>query len=218
MIERKSILDKKVALLIGISVVLAFSLFNNIQFLGYLNMQTSDLRAMGQYVLSLEKYVQTLEHALDAYMNPKAAMSGVRYPTANMEVVQIRNGFVVGYWVHAATLTNIGKDFYEGKMYNPSFTNTTSYAQYIGCSDDAGVVSATNRQLAAEIATNGLQRAAGTYASTGTGTCNQTRTFTATNAQTVQKNSASLAWTDTSAQKSLASGDTLRVTFMITDS
>ena len=73
-------------------------------------------------------------------------------------------------------LTNIGKEFIEDQLTNPS-TNTT---KYISLSTGATDCSESATVLANEITTAGLARAEGTVTDTGTGNFTVEKTFIAT--------------------------------------
>jgi len=133
-----------------------------------------------------------------------------------------RNGELLSYDHHAGTLMDIGKDFIEGQISN---TNTSD-AIYISCSNDASSPASGWTLIPGEINANGLTRASGAYASTGTGTWNVSKTFSVTGTQSVQlyglqwsstsQSSGNLLCADTSSQKNCNSGDTLKVTFQCT--
>jgi len=135
-----------------------------------------------------------------------------------------RNGELLSYDHHAGVLTTIGKNWIEGQISDN--VQAEEYAEYISCSNDAGSPAAGWTQLPNEINANGLARAIGTYASTGDGTWNVSKTFSVTGTQSVQL--YGLQWTvtpvsdnnllcaDTSAQKNCVSGDTLKVTWQCT--
>ena len=152
----------------------------------------------------------------------KAYHQGGLYAKGSVEVhiwVQ-KNAEVAEH--HAGVLTTIGKDWIEDQLGD---SPSTDPAKWISCSDDASSPSAAWTQIPTEINANGLARATGTYASTGTGAWNVTYTFTATGTQscrlyglqwvsTPQSNN-NLLCSDTSSQKNLGSGDTLKVTFQV---
>jgi len=83
-------------------------------------------------------------------------------------------GNLVDYSYHAGTLTTIGKNWIEDQLGD---SPSTDPAKWIACSNTTDSASAAWTQLPDEITTDGLARAAGTYASTGDGTWNQTKTF-----------------------------------------
>lgn len=123
---------------------------------------------------------------------------------------------------HAGVLTTIGKDWIEDQLGDSPGTDP---AKWISCSNDASSPSAAWTQIPNEINANGFSRAVGTYASTGTGTWNITKTFTATGTQSVQLyglqwvstpvSDNNLLCSDTSSQKNCGSGDTLKVTWQV---
>jgi len=131
------------------------------------------------------------------------------------------------FWSHhSGVLTNVGKDFIEGKLGNSAFANATSYAVYISLSSDTSAPSSSWINIPAEITSGGLERAAGTYQSTGTGVWTISHQFTASATQTnVQltglnwnsgANTGSLMCSDTFTAVTLNSGDKLTITWTIT--
>jgi hypothetical protein len=137
--------------------------------------------------------------------------------------VHSRNGEIIDMQHSAGTVTNIGKDYIEDQVSDSP--SATLIAKYISCDDtDSSGLSATSTQLTSELAANGFTRAAGTYASTGTGTWTVSKTFTSSGTQAVQ--TYGLQWDttgnnnllgyDISSVKNTVSGDTLAVTFTLT--
>ncbi len=189
-----------------------------------LAMQEQEMRAQGQYILQLEGFIRQIQISL---LNGD---SSVAPATCNIEVVMTRQGVVVGYWIHAATLTQVGRDFYNHKVYDSSFANATQYADEIGVGNSADSIDNTWRNAHGEVTTNGFARVVGTYTHTGTaylsGTCNITHTYTSSGTQTINRyylfasttaGDAYLIWADSSTDKNTVATDTLKVTFMITD-
>ena len=192
-----------------------------------LEMQANDMVLMGQYINELEQQNNQMMQELTQ------TNSSLSYnpPFATLEVRQYRSGMLVGYWFHAALLTNGGKDFYKSKLYNKNFANASSYAIYIAVSNSSTTPAAGDKTIAsagaAEINANGFSRAEAAYTSTGTGTLTLVKTFTCTTAPTdIQKygvfwnpasGDASLVWEDTSPLKHIAVGDTYEITFSITE-
>ncbi|MHA1829056.1 MAG: hypothetical protein ACTSX6_10475 [Candidatus Heimdallarchaeaceae archaeon] len=117
-----------------------------------------------------------------------------------------RNGKLIAYSHHAAVLTNIGKDFIEGKLGDSSFGNNTKFAVYISLSNSTQTPSATWTVLPGEITTGGMSRAAGTYQSTGTGQWNITHTFSPTESNSTRL--VGLHW-DSSGDGNLLAADTI---------
>ena len=74
-------------------------------------------------------------------------------------------------------VVDIGKDWVEDQLGDSPGTDP---AKWISLSTDASALSAAWTQIPTEITTGGLARAAGTYASTGTGVWTISNTFTAT--------------------------------------
>ncbi len=126
---------------------------------------------------------------------------------------------------HTGQITNIGKDFIKGKLSNSAFTNATAYMAFISLSTSVTGPSATWRIIPSEIVTNELERAEGTYASTGVGTWTVSHQFTASGTETdVQLTGinwlvtldASLCAADTFTPVTLNNGDKITVTWTIT--
>lgn len=99
-----------------------------------------------------------------------------------------RDGVLISETFHPMTLTNNGTHWLAEKLAHSGGTNTTKWATYIGCSASTATVSAGWGALPSEISSNGLSRANGTWAhtTTGYGTWNVTKTFTATGTQSCQ--------------------------------
>jgi len=94
--------------------------------------------------------------------------------TLHMTVEQWRDGKLVSSTYHAMSLTTLGKNWLEGIIGNAVGADV---AKYIACSNASDSFSAAWTAIPSEITTDGLARAAGTYASTGDGTWNVTKTF-----------------------------------------
>ena len=134
----------------------------------------------------------------------------------HMTVEQWRNGELVSSTYHAMTLTTLGKNWLEGIIGDAVGADV---AKYIACSNATDSFSAAWTAIPSEITTDGLARAAGTYASTGDGTWNVTNTFTLTGTNATKLYGLYYASTGNyllaaeqqgeSAQKNLLSGDTL---------
>lgn len=134
------------------------------------------------------------------------------------------------YWDHhAGTLTTIGKNYIEGKLGDSSYANNTKFADDISVSTSTDSPAEAWTQIPTEITTGGLERASGTYASTGDGVWTVSHQFTAsathTNVQltglqwdaTAGSNN-DLLGADTFTPVTLNSGDKLTVTWTITAS
>lgn len=137
-------------------------------------------------------------------------------------VAHYRNGVLLSISHHAGNLTDAGKEWIEQQV---SGTSNTTQGKYISCTNTLGTYAATWTNIPDEITSNGFNRAAGTYASTGTGAWNVSKTFTSSGTQSVQRyglsyqsaeNGGGLICTDTSTQKNTVSGDTVAVTFQVT--
>jgi len=122
------------------------------------------------------------------------------------------------HWVHNLR-TNAGINW----QYNQMAGTTAAVCTYIALSNDSGAPSATDTAVASEITTNGLARASGTASHTTNATSYTVAyTFTATGTQSAQKagllnasSAGTLCFENTFTQVSLASGDTLAVTWTI---
>jgi hypothetical protein len=123
-------------------------------------------------------------------------------------------------------ITNVGRVQLHTQCYGTAGLLTNGF-YYIALSNDTLTETAASTTLSAEIAANGLSRAAGTVTlAAGAGTSTTiAKTFTATGAQSAQK---AALFTASSAgvmnhvlaftQKTLANGESLTVTFTITTS
>lgn len=119
--------------------------------------------------------------------------------------------------------TTVGIDFIFAQSYSAASAATTGFS-FIALSNDTLTETSASTTLSTEIAANGLTRAAATYAhTTGASTATLAKTFTATGAQQAQKAALftlvavgvmnhALSFT----QRTLASSDTLAITFTIT--
>ena len=134
----------------------------------------------------------------------------------HMTVEQWRNGELVSRTTHPMTLTTLGKNWLEGIIGNAVGADV---AKYIACSNSSTAFSDAWSAIPSEITTDGLARAAGTYASTGDGTWNVTKTFSVSGTNSTKLYRLYYASTGnyllaaeqqgTSAQKNLLGGDTL---------
>jgi len=134
----------------------------------------------------------------------------------HMTVEQWRNGELVSRTTHPMTLTTLGKNWLEGIIGNAVGADV---AKYIACSNSSTAFSDAWSAIPSEITTDGLARAAGTYASTGDGTWNVTKTFSVSGTNSTKLYGLYYASTGnyllaaeqqgTSAQKNLLGGDTL---------
>jgi len=147
------------------------------------------------------------------------------YAEFHCEVVQRdRYGNLVSRTYHAGTLTTIGKNWIEDQLGD---SPSTDPAKWIACSNTTDSASAAWTQLPNEITTDGLARAAGTYASTGDGTWNETKTFSVTGtnstvcyglhyASSGDNNLLCAENQGAGNRKNVNSGDTLKVTWQCT--
>lgn len=134
----------------------------------------------------------------------------------HMTVRHYRDGVLLSETYHAMSLTTLGKNWIEGILGD---TVGADVAKYIGSSNSSDTFSAAWTVLPDEITTDGLSRAAGTYASTGDGTWNCTKSFSVTGTNATKLYGLYYASTGSyllaaeqqgeGAQKNLNSGDTL---------
>jgi len=119
---------------------------------------------------------------------------------------------------HAGVLTTIGKNWIEDQMGD---SPSADPAKWIALSCNVTAPSAAWTQIPNEIVVNGLERAAGTYASTGNGVWTESKQFTASGAhvsvqlvgiQWADAGDNNLLWADTFAPVTLANGDKLTIT------
>lgn len=120
-------------------------------------------------------------------------------------------------------LVTNGKTYIRTQIGSGSAAASSS-AKYISLSNDATAPDVAWVDIPAEITTNGLGRAAATYAANGTGAWNQTYTFTATGAQSAQLTGLSYGGTPADntlfaalqfASVTLATNDQLRVVWSV---
>lgn len=120
-------------------------------------------------------------------------------------------------------ITTAGRDFLHQQGYKDTGLGSVGLC-YIGLSNDTLTETSASTTLSNEITTNGLGRAIGTYAHTaGTNTTTISKVFTATGSVSAQKaalftasSSGTMNHALSFTQRTLASGDTLSVTFTIT--
>lgn len=180
----------------------------------HLDFQWND-KGNGEYSLTLT--------GLDSYGQAQAlGIHGAA--VVDLNVVQYRNGIVISGAHGAGTLTNLGKDYIEQQV--SGAVNASQCAKYIAQSNDTTGISVASVILPNEITVDGLQRATGTYVSTGVGAWNVSYTFTAT--ATITTNFWSLnhgtyasdpnsmvAYDGTPGTKAMTSGDTLATTWQV---
>lgn len=122
-------------------------------------------------------------------------------------------------------LTNGGRDFFHAQVYTNNSAGTQG-GNYIAVTTDTGAPAAGDTSLTSEITTNGLGRALATTRthSAGTNTTNLAITFTASGTHTaVQKSglfnassSGTMTHENTFTPVTLASGDSLQVSWTLT--
>lgn len=161
-----------------------------------------------------------------------AFYQGIAYRNAELYVIVGTNSFHVTTWIqragetewtfwshHAGVLTTIGQNWIEDQMGD---SPSTDPAKWISVSTSASSPSSAWTQIPTEIASGGLTRAAGTYASTGDGTWTISYEFTAsgthtsvqlTGLQWAVSGDGNLLASDTFTPVTLNSGDKLTVTW-----
>lgn len=143
----------------------------------------------------------------------------------DMIIQQCRNGKIISQSMHTMNITDFGKDWVEQQLFTD--TNSTDNALYISMSNNETAVDLAWTMLPDEATTEGLARAAGSYASTGTGTANITKTFSVSGTNSTclyginagpyasYPNSLIAAEQQGSgARKNLVAGDTLAITIV----
>jgi hypothetical protein len=143
----------------------------------------------------------------------------------DMVVQQYRDGKLISQALHAMTVTNFGKDWVEQQLF--SDVNYTDNALYISSSNTETAVSTSWTVLPDEITGNGVERAAGSYSSTGVGAANVTKTFSVSGTQstclyginagayaTYANSLVAAEQQGSGARKNLVAGDSLAVTVM----
>lgn len=141
--------------------------------------------------------------------------------TFHLEAIQERNGSLIASSYHPMTITTYGKNQIEQLLGD----NSDLGLAYFGLSNDETAVNVAWTELPSEITANGLGRAVAAYTSTGDGTWNMTKTWTATGTQScclygVYSNSYAGGQTTlclaeqqtSSARKNLVASDTLKMT------
>lgn len=130
-----------------------------------------------------------------------------------------RDGVLLEYSHHAGVLTTIGADWIEDQLGDSPATDP---AKWIALSNDAGSPSAAWTVIPTEITTNGMGRAAGTYANVGTGQWNITKSFSPTGSGSCQltglywaSTGSYLLCADTFTQINYESGDTVQIQWTI---
>jgi len=101
----------------------------------------------------------------------------------HVDMYHYRDGVLLSHSHHPGTLTTLGQNWIEDQLGD---TPATDPAKWIGLSNDATGPSAAWIVLPAEITTNGLARAVGTYVDDGNGSWNITKTFSVTGTQSCQ--------------------------------
>ena len=160
-----------------------------------------------------------------------------QFPTPNSRSQGIREGRSdLPHWVHVVARhpdgtifldvtghnlrTNAGINWQEGQMAG----STAAVCTYIALTNTAITPNATDTSLSGEITANGLSRALGTVTHTSNATSfTLANTFTATGTQAAQaaailnaSSSGTMCFENTFTQASLATNDTLTVTWTIT--
>lgn len=128
----------------------------------------------------------------------------------------------IEYQYHAGVITTIGKNWIEDQLGDSPGTDP---AKWISLSSDTGSPAVGWTQIPSEIASGGLERASGTYASTGDGQWTIEHQFTAsathtdvqlTGLQWASSGDGNLFGADTFTPVTLNSGEKLTVTATVT--
>ena len=166
----------------------------------------------------------TVEEGLDGSYNVRFALptKGLEFDAKfelHMTVRHWRNGKLLSETYHTMSLTTLGKNWIEGILGDAV---NADVAKYIASSNSSDTFSAAWEVLPDEITTDGLTRAAGTYASTGDGTWNVTKSFSVSGTNATKLYGLYYASTGNyllaaeqqgiGNQKNLNSGDTLEIT------
>ena len=156
--------------------------------------------------------------AIGVYLNsaPTLVSDGTDFSVEiHVSMWHYRDGILLDYSHHAGVLTTLGANWIEDQMGDSPATDP---AKWIAVSNDATSPQASWETIPAEIVTNGLSRAPGTYASTGDGTWTITKSFSVTGTQSCQL--TGLYWAvsgdfllcaDTFTQVNAEDGDTLEI-------
>jgi len=132
--------------------------------------------------------------------------------------VEFANGTILDLGYHTGVLTTIGKNWIEDQLGDSPSTNP---AKWISLSTSTSTPLASWTQIPTEITTGGLERATGTYTSTGDGVWTISLQFTASATHTnVQlcgfqyavSGDGNLMWADTFTPVTLSISDKLTVT------
>ena len=223
----KSIMTKKhIALSIGIALMLITTLIVGTN-MGYnVGFKTAYLQALTDITDKTGVVFEWTDlgdgrFQINAFYDGKLIAKGIA--ETHCEVIQTRDGNIISYSYHTGTLTTIGKNWIEDQLGDSPATDP---AKWIACSNTTQTVNATWTTTYEEITTDGLTRAAGTYASTGDGTWNQTKTFSVTGTNStvcyglhwaVSGDNNLLCAENQGAgnRKNVANGDTLKVTWQV---
>jgi hypothetical protein len=158
-------------------------------------------------------------YEIQAFYDGKLIAKGIT--EVHCEVIQTRDGVVISYSYHDGTLTTDGKNWMEDQLGD---SPSTDPAKWIACSNTTDSASADWHVLPDEITTDGLARAAGSYASTGDGAWNITKTFSVSGSNSTvcyglhwaasgENNLLCAENQGAGNRKNVNSGDTLKVTW-----
>jgi len=199
---------------------------------GYMQMQVKNALTEGReegfwYVVNRLKDAGlevNVEQALDGSYNVHFAlpMKGLAFDAKfelHMTVAHWRGGKLLSETYHAMSLTTLGKNWIEGILGDSVGADV---AKYIASSNSSDTFSAAWSAIPDEITTDGLSRAAGTYADTGDGTWNVTKSFSVSGTNATKLYGLYYASSGNyllaaeqqgeGSQKNLNSGDTLEIT------
>jgi len=164
--------------------------------------------------------------AEDAALETKALEASL--PVLDEKIGSTHCWTVVGQSYSYNLVVNAGLNWLADIMSNTSTPSVNAQCNYIGLSNGSGTPAAGDTALAttvgAEISANGLSRAQATYAHTSNATTyTLAKTFTATGAQSAQagavftaSSGGTMCFEDTFTSATLATNDTLTVTWTVT--
>ena len=163
--------------------------------------------------------------AMEQSLRVNAPMS---YESFNRRYQKLVETDACGYEVYRSEshnlVTNAGLNWLADIMSNTSTPSVNAQCNYIALTNTAITPGATDTTLSGEIVANGLSRAQGTYTHTANATTYTiSKTFTATGAQSAQaggvftaSSGGTMCFEDTFTQATLATSDTIQITWTVT--
>lgn len=168
--------------------------------------------------------------AFYSHVSVNRALPSVSKETNNINVkadsyitIKDSSGNVKFYYEHPALLTTVGKDFVKVCLGVNASCGTPTAFDFIAVGGNTSAFAVSDTTLANEVSGNGLTRAFGTYASTGTGAWRIEKDFAVTGTQNNinstglfnQSATGILFAEDTFANTNVANGDTLNITWTV---